>query len=57
MSTLNVIYPNLWAQNPNHVGDNFHQCLIVIKAIYCNLYKIKKWGVGVESHLNGLSLK
>jgi hypothetical protein len=58
MSTLSVIYPNLWAQNPNHVGDNFHQCLIVIKVIYCNLYKAKKNGVwGWNLTLNGPSLR
>jgi hypothetical protein len=49
MSTLGLIYPNFWAQNFDNAGDDFHQCLIVIKVAYKPSQGWKRWGVGESS--------
>jgi hypothetical protein len=53
MSTLGVINPNFWAPNLDKVIDDFHQCLIVIKVIYCNIRKVGKDRVWVKALFDG----
>jgi hypothetical protein len=36
MLALGAIDPNFWAPNLDKANDDFHQCLIVIKATYCS---------------------
>jgi hypothetical protein len=53
ISTLGVIYQNFWAQNFHNVGDDFHQCLIVIKVAYCNIHKVGKDGMWAKLFFDG----
>jgi len=53
MSTLGLIYLNFWAQNFDNVGDDFHQCLIIINATYYSFRKVGKDGVWVKALLDG----
>jgi hypothetical protein len=44
MTTLGVIYPQLWATNGLEVEENFHIHLNLLKATFCLLCKVNENG-------------
>ncbi len=56
MSTLSMIYLNLWAKNLYNAKNDFHQCLIVIKRTYYSQWKVGKDGMWVEVLLDSYEL-
>jgi len=56
MSTLSMIYLNLWAKNLYNAKNDFHQCLIVIKPTYYSQWKVGKDGMWVDALLDPYEL-
>jgi hypothetical protein len=48
MSALGVIYLNFWPRNLQDVENDFHKCLIGIKATCYNQQKVGKDGMWVD---------
>jgi hypothetical protein len=51
-----VIYLNFWPKNLQEVENDFHKCLIGIKATYCNQQKMRKDGMWVDVLLDPYEL-
>ncbi len=56
MSTLSMIYLNLWAKNLYNAKNDFHKCLIVIKPTYYSPWKVGKDGMWVDALLDPYEL-